>query len=252
MHLFGFRLMSIRLKNVLLAVSILVLVVVNIATLISDSFHAAAFTVLHTAMSYTLGSKLTDKMLSQSPTINRKKDVALATQELSRRNQVLKRQTDNLKKSIDKKSVAISGFSQRMAARSVIATTRNLTSLSGQAVPILGVAVIAGVTAWNIHDSCETIKELNTLNTELELQPHLEKENQKVCGVDVPSKEEILAEVRENSFMAYEKARVVINQATDEMPNMPEIPELSSTIKNYWVNLQEIFRGFRCCFTNEE
>lgn len=192
----------------------------------------------------TMGSKLTDKMLNQSPMMNRKNDVALATQELSRKNQALQRQSDKLEKVIDKKSVAIKKFSQRMAARSVIATTRNLSSVTGEAVPILGIAVLAGVTAWNIHDSCETIKELNALSTELDLQSHLEKENQKVCGVDVPSKEQIWAEVQENWFIAYEKARAAINQETDEMPDMPEIPELSSAIKKYWTMLQATLERF--------
>jgi hypothetical protein len=233
-----------RLKNGLLAISILVLVAVNIATLISDSFHTAAFAMLGTALGYTVGSKLTDKMLSRSPTISRKNDVALETEKLSRSNQTLKRQTDNLKKTIDKKSVAIKGFSKRMVARSVAATARNLSSLSGQAVPILGVAVIAGVTAWNVHDSCETVKELNALNTELALEPHLEKDNQKVCGVDIPSKEEILTEVQENWSAAYEEARIAINQAADKVPDMPEIPELSWVTKKIWTPLQEKFKSF--------
>lgn len=252
MHQNGFGLMTKqlslslakRLKNGLLATSILVLVAVNIATLISDSFHTAAFAMLGTALGYTVGSKLTDKVLSRSPTINRKKDVALATQDLSRRNQALKRQTDNLKKTIDKKSVAIKKFSKRMVARSAMTTTRNLSSLSGQAVPILGVAVIAAVTAWNVHDSCETVKELNTLNAELALEPHVEKDNQKVCGVDIPSKEEILTEVQENWYAAYEEARITINQAADEIPDMPEIPELSWAIKKFWTPLQEQLGSF--------
>jgi DNA-binding helix-hairpin-helix protein with protein kinase domain len=244
MYQYAFRLIPGRLKNVLLAATIFGLVTMNIATLVSDSFHNTAFAALGTAMGYTMGSKLTDKMLNQSPMMNRKNDVALATQELSRKNQALQRQSDKLEKVIDKKSVAIKKFSQRMAARSAIATTRNLSSLTGEAVPILGIAVLAGVTAWNIHDSCETIKELNALSTELDLQSHLEKENQKVCGVDVPSKEQIWAEVQENWFIAYEKARVAINQETDEMPDMPKIPELSSAIKKYWTMLQATLERF--------
>jgi len=54
--------------------------------------------------------------------------------------------------------------------------------LTGETVPILGIAVLAGATAWNIHDSCETIKELTALSAEFDLQSDLEKENQKVCS----------------------------------------------------------------------
>ena len=235
--------LSKRLKNGLLAATLLGLVAMNITTLISDSFHTAAYAALGTALGYTLGSKLTDKMLSRSSTVNRKNDIAAATKELSRKNKSLRKQSANLQKKIDKRSVVLKRFSQRTATRSAIAATRNISSISGEAIPILGVAVIAGVTAWNIHDSCQMMKELDELNDEFELQLHLE-EKQTVCGIEVPTKEQILAEVRENWFKAYEKSRVSINHAIDEIPDMPEIPELSSSIKRSWSVLQEAIEKF--------
>ena len=234
---------SKQLKNWLLAAILLGLVSMNIATLISDSFHAAAYAALGTAAGDALGSKLSDKLLSRSPTVNRKNDLASATKELSRKNKALKKRSVNLQKMSDKRSVAFKKFSQRTAARSAIAATRNFSSLSGEAIPILGIAVIAGVTAWNIHDSCQMMKELDELNAEFELQLHLE-EKQTVCGVEVPSKEEILAEMQENWLMAYEKARTSINHAADEIPDTPEIPELSLSIKRYWAVLQEAIEKF--------
>lgn len=59
------------------------------------------------------------------------------------------------------------------------------------------------------------MKELDELNDEFELQLQF-KEKQTVCGIEVPSKEQV-----------------------DEMPDMPEILELSSSIKKYWTVLQE-------------
>lgn len=75
--------------------------------------------------------------------------------------------------------------------------------MSGFSVPI------------HIHDSCQMMKELDELNDEFELQLQF-KEKQTVCGIEVPSKEQV-----------------------DEMPDMPEILELSSSIKKYWTVLQE-------------
>ncbi len=247
MHQYGIKFITFsllkRLKNGLLAATLLGLVAMNITTLISDSFHTAAYAALGTALGYTLGSKLADKMLSRSSTVNRTNDVASATKELARQNKSLKKQSANLQKKIDKSSVALKKFSKRAATRSAVAATRNLTSMSGEAIPILGVAVIAGVTAWNIHDSCQMMKELDELNAEFELQMHLE-EKQTVCGIEVPTKEQILAEVRENWFKAYEKSRVAINHAVDEIPDIPEIPELSSSIKRSWTVLQEAIEKF--------
>lgn len=231
--------LSKRLKNWLLAAALLGLVSMNITTLISDSFHTAAYAALGTALGY----KLADKMLSRSPTVNRKKDVASATKELSKQNKSLKKQSANLQKKIDKRSIALKKFSQRTATRSAVAATRNLTAISGEAIPILGTAVIASVTAWNIHDSCQMMKELDELNDEFELQLQLD-EKQTICGIEVPTKEQILADMQENWLMAYEKARDAFNHAADEIPDMPEIPELSSSIKRYWIMLQETFEKF--------
>ena len=179
MHQYGIKFiafsLSKRLKNLLLAATLLGLVAMNITTLISDNFHTAAYAALGTALGYTLSSKLTDKILSRSSTVNRKNDVASATKELSRKNKSLKKRSSNLQKRIDKRSVALKKFSQRTAARSAIAATRNISSISGEAIPILGVAVIAGVTAWNIHDSCQMMKELDELNDEFELQIQFEE-----------------------------------------------------------------------------
>ena len=204
--------LSKQIKKWLLAAALLILVSMNIATLINDSFHTAAFSALGAALGYTLA----DKILSRSPTVNRKNDVASATKELTRKNKSLKKQSANLQKKIDKRSAALKKFSKSAAKQSTIAATRNITSISGEAIPILGIAVIAGVTAWNIHDSCQMMKELDELNAEFEL--HLE-EKQTVCGIEVPTKKEILAEMRESWLMAYKKARTAINHAAGEMPD---------------------------------
>ncbi|SFL38469.1 hypothetical protein SAMN05216302_10743 [Nitrosomonas aestuarii] len=257
MYQYAFRNMPKRFKNVLLATTILGLVTMNIAILVSDSFHTAAFAALGTALGYTVGSKLTDKMLSRSPMVNRKNDVALATQELSKKNQALQRQSSelskqnrslkeksvNLNRRINNKSDKIQQFSKRAAERSTISAARNLSSLSGEAIPLLGIAVIAGVTVWNVHDSCQMLKDLNELNAEFKLQQHLE-EKQTVCGIEVPTKEEILTEMQENWFIAYENARDAVNHAADEIPEMLEIPELSLSVKRYWAMLMETLEKF--------
>ncbi|SET69622.1 hypothetical protein SAMN05216326_1695 [Nitrosomonas marina] len=251
MYQYGLRFITFsltkQLKTWLLAVTILGLVTMNIATLISDNFHTAAFAALGTALGYTVGSKLTDKMLSRSPTVNRNTDVASATRdlsrknsELSRQNRTLKEQSAGLKKRINRKSAQIKQFSKKAAARSTLAATRNLSSLSGEAIPVLGIAVIAGVTAWNVHDSCQMLKDLNELNAEFELHQHLE-EKREVCGIKVPTKEEILAEMQENWIIAYEGARDAVNHAADEIP---EIPELSLSVKRYWAMLMETLEKF--------
>ena len=50
-----------------------------------------------------------------------------------------------------------------MARRSIIGATRNIASLPGQAIPLLGTTLIAGVAAWDFYDLCENMKDINGL-----------------------------------------------------------------------------------------
>lgn len=72
-----------------------------------------------------------------------------------------------------------------MATRTIKGATRNIASLPGEAIPILGTSVIVGVTLWDIHDFCQNMKDLNELNDIFE---HQRADQNTVCGMEVPTK----------------------------------------------------------------
>ena len=75
-----------RIKTALLLSAFLGLLSTNIATLVSDSLHTTAFDTLKTVLGYALSDIAVSKMLSQSPTIRRKDDVAVKTKDLTDKN----------------------------------------------------------------------------------------------------------------------------------------------------------------------
>jgi len=61
-----------------------------------------------------------------------------------------------------------------------------------EAIPYLGVAAIVGVTAWELKELCETVKDIEALN--LALNPDSEKRDDQhsVCSLKIPTKDQLL------------------------------------------------------------
>jgi len=203
-----------RIKNVLLLLSFLGLISANITTLISDSLHTAAFNTLKSFLGYALADTALTKILGQSPTVKRNYDVAVKTKELvdkntrlARNNSELMEKHTKLKKESDKKIKTVQKVSKRIATRSVASATRNIVSLPGRAIPISGASLIVGVTVWDIHDLCQNMKDINQLNSAF---GHALEDQDQICGMKVPTKEEVLADVKENWQEAYDNAKVQI------------------------------------------
>lgn len=226
-----------RIKNMLLFSSFLGLVSLNIATLVSDSLHTVAFNVLGSAL-VPLGPGLTAEILRSAPVVKRKYDVEVATQEQRDKYMRLEKRYERLKRSHTKlntnhkkleashteiskkhnmlkiksarKAEAVQKASRRMANRTVVGARRNIASLPGESIPLIGTALIVGVTAWDIYDSCENLKDLNELN---DVFKHHREDQTQVCGIKVPTKEWVTAKARENWREAYEAAANEINKA---------------------------------------
>lgn len=220
-----------RAKTVLLILPFLGIVASNIAMLVSDSFHTTAFNTLKSVLGYALDDTTLTRLLSHSPTAVRTTDVAVKTREwtdkntrLTKNNTELEEKHSKLNTESAKKAGAVQKVSKRIATRSVGGATRNIASLPGEAIPILGTSIIVGVTLWDIHDFCQNMKDLNELNGVF--GHHLEDQDA-VCGMEVPTKEQVMADARENWQEAYRtatyqielshsNAKDLINQSYDD------------------------------------
>lgn len=231
-----------RMKNILLLSSFLGLLSFNIATLMNDELHTAAFKTLGSVLGYALGSTFTDQILSDSPTKQRGRDVEKLTEEnkklikdkatLTKNNTELQEKHTKLKTESAKRSVAVQKTSKRMASQSIVAATRNIASLPGQAIPVLGTALVIGVTTWDIYDFCNNLKYLNELNTVFE---HQLEDQDKVCGVKVPTKEQVVAEMKKNWQEAYREAARHIK--IPETPPIMTWDEFMEEIKEIYLDL---------------
>ena len=125
------------------------------------------------------------------------------TKAISRQKIQIEKQTTKL--SNHKKIVAnhTRRVSQRVAGRA----GRNVAATFGEGLPVYGVAVIIGVTAWEIRDAYDTMKDMKEINKAFDTDVNVQSEVDEVCGLDVPSIDEIWSEVSKSPKKAWDKFR---------------------------------------------
>lgn len=211
-------------KRLLLIFSFLGLVSLNVLTLASDQVHAVSYNAIKAILARVVPVAEASRFLSSSPTAKRQNDVAGATKKITQEKTVLlasKKALETkhlaleksfkeieathtaLKRTSETRAAAVMTTSQRLAVRSLTNASRNVSSVFAETIPIVGTGIILAVTAWDVHDACETLKDINKLNSVFD---HPQEDEVKVCGMKVPTKQEVLAKARANANAVYQSA----------------------------------------------
>lgn len=111
---------------------------------------------------------------------------------------------------------AVKDTSQKLANRVTIASSRNIATVFAEALPVVGIGVIVGATAWEINDSCEMMKDLHELD--VAFNPDSAIDGTEVCGMSVPDRADVWQKIRESPAAAW-------NRAKDDMPELPDFSE---------------------------
>jgi hypothetical protein len=96
---------------------------------------------------------------------------------------------------------AVEDTAARVTRRLTVATTRNVTSMAGEALPVVGIGVVAAATAWEVHDACELMREIGELERAFAGTAPSEDE---VCGQQVPTRAELWATVKASPAAAWD------------------------------------------------
>lgn len=111
---------------------------------------------------------------------------------------------------------AVGDTAQRISRRTAVSASRALASMFGEAVPVVGTAVIVGSTALDLNDACQIMKDLHALEVAFNPEKALGPEATEVCGMRVPTEDEVWQAVQQAPGQVWERTRAVI-------PNVPEI-----------------------------
>ena len=98
---------------------------------------------------------------------------------------------------------AVEDTAARVTRRLTVATTRNVTSMAGEALPVVGLGVVAAATAGEVHDACELMREMGELERAFAGTAPSEDE---ICGQQVPTGAELWAMVKDSPAAAWDAA----------------------------------------------
>lgn len=100
-------------------------------------------------------------------------------------------------------------LSAGLVKRAYRGLSRRVAGAPGMAVPYVGAGVITAMTALDIREGCEQLRELNEMNRVMQLDPEQEAP---VCAMQIGSREEIINQVLANWRTAYAVAAAWTNQ----------------------------------------
>lgn len=111
---------------------------------------------------------------------------------------------------------AVSDTVSRVSSRTAIGASRNLAATLGEAVPVAGTAVIVAATAIELKDACAIMQDLHELDVAFNPENDFGPDATEVCGMKVPTADELWQTVKASPGAAWEVAR-------SSTPNIPEI-----------------------------
>ena len=154
-------------KTLLIVAVILGLSALNVLTIVNDQAHTSGFNFLKSVLTPLVTEENLSRMLSHSPTQKYK---------------VIESRNIELKRFTTMRSDTVKRVSTRIGRRAVTNAAKNLYSLAEEVIPVVGVAIIVGLTVSDIYDDCQTLKDLNDLSNAFDLENEDETTD---CGMKV-------------------------------------------------------------------
>lgn len=157
-------------KNIIFTLVILLLIASNLATLLSWRVHESMHNMISQTVSF-FSTEMAKKVLLSSPSVQLQIRVEshskIMTQKLQNDLQEMKDKEQKLRKKLATNGSKAKSAVQLIEKRIQKNLARNLVALPSEAVPAISLATSVAVTAMDIYDACETMKDFNKVLVEL-------------------------------------------------------------------------------------
>lgn len=162
----------------------------------------------------------------------------------------VKQLNSNLDKSRAERFVVFKGKKMpvRMAAndtassirrRTVRTANANLAATLGESIPFYGIGVVVAATSFEIAMSCEDMKDLYELQVALDPESAVPEDRDKVCGLQVPTRQELWEKVKSSPSAAWDLATKALQTSGATLSELPK-PDFSGT----WQSVLSWFNGW--------
>ncbi len=116
---------------------------------------------------------------------------------------------------------AVALTTSRVRNRTVKLAAADLSATAGQAIPWIGVGVVVAATAYDLDMSCQTMKDMKALEQALDPTAVDDGDVSQVCGMKVPTADEVWEAVKASPGQAWNAAASVLSGLPSVMPDLP-------------------------------
>ena len=226
-------------RELVMVVAITGLILTNLASVTSTLVHDAIYGVV-SSIANIAGPEAAKRILGSSPTVRQGQTIEAKTKDLQRSREAQLAQLKKLdaehrqlqaahtelgrrhQQAIEARR-AQTGRVKQMAssiktriARNVV---RNTEALPAKVLPAVGISVTVGLTAWDLYDACQTMKDVNKVLLE-DGQPA--EDSSAICGMATPSSSQVLASLRSGWRASVNKTRTEFASMQGKL-QLPEI-----------------------------
>lgn len=115
----------------------------------------------------------------------------------------------------------VSEITTRVRNRTVKLATADFAATAGQAIPWIGIGVVVAATAYDLDMSCQTMSDMKALDQVVNPSAADEADVSLVCGLKVPTAEQVWEEVKASPGQAWNAAASVLSGLLSVMPDLP-------------------------------
>lgn len=122
----------------------------------------------------------------------------------------------------------VATISRRVRLRVARVATADLSATFAQAIPWVGAAAVVAMTTYDITSACETMKDMRELELVFAQSERDDGELTRVCGLRVPTEEEVIAAIQSSPRAAWDKAKETISDVqlpSFQFPDAPSLPK---------------------------
>ena len=104
----------------------------------------------------------------------------------------------------------------------------NSASIFGEGIPFFGVGIIVASLGYELKTACDTMREMDDLEKLLDPDALVTDEADKVCGMKIPTKEEVWQKIKDSPQTAWSSAIAAYDGALESVPSWEEVSSSSA------------------------
>lgn len=202
----------------ILSLLVAALFATNILTLLDEKTHEIGFRSVKGILATVLAEHTLSTILSRSPSERAVTKMKERTKVLEEKVASAELSNSAMKAQATKQKTAAKRLATTLTQRSITRVRTTIFTTAGKSVPIVGTGLVIAGVAWDIYDTCETLKAIGELTNEIGNVP---VDTNQVCGLTPPSKQDVLKAVTSNWKKAYTTASDVMVQAGNSSLSTP-------------------------------